>query len=195
MSVVGAGGSMVGGGSSVLPVDAIYRAMMDPEEFKRIADRANSIMDEAVRGAAAIRESAAIDLAQAKNDIAKAREEASGIIAEARATADEIAKSSQEAVAVALAELATTRETKAGLEAEIEKLTKTRADLKSVVDAAFEEREALVAERERLNAIEDQRLEAEKKECDRASAVAKSALEKAQQIVREIRASIEAWEK
>jgi chromosome segregation ATPase len=195
MSVVGAGGSMVGGGSSVLPVDAIYRAMMDPEEFKRIADRANSIMDEAVRGAAAIRESAAIDLAQAKNDIAKAREEASGIIAEARATADEIAKSSQEAVAVALAELAAARETKAGLEAEIEKLAKTRADLKSVVDAAFEEREALVAERERLNAIEDQRLEAEKQECDRASAVSKAALEKAQQIVREIRASIEAWEK
>jgi hypothetical protein len=195
MSVVGAGGSMVGGGSSVLPVDAIYRAMMDPEEFQRIADRANSIMDEAVRGAAAIRESAAIDLAQAKNDIAKAREEASGIIAEARATADEIAKSSQEAVAVALAELAVARSTKSGLDEEIEKLAKTRADLQAVVDAAFAEREALVAERERLNASEDQRLEAEKQECNRVSAVAKAALEKAQQIVREIRASIDAWEK
>lgn len=195
MSVVGAGGSMVGGGSSVLPVDAIYRAMMDPEEFKRIADRANSIMDEAVRGAAAIRESAAIDLAQAKSEIGLAHEEAKKIIADARASADEATRKATDAVAAALRELADARETKEALDAEISKLSDIRANLSGFIDAAFAEREEIVAERERLNAIEDQRLEAEKQECDRASAAASAALEKARQIVREIRSSIDVWEK
>lgn len=195
MSVVGAGGSMVGGGSSVLPVDAIYRAMMNPEEFKRIADQANSIMDEAVRGAAAIRESAAIDLAQAQNDISVAREEAKKIIVDARAAADEATRNATEAVAAALKDLAEARATKTGIDGEIASLSQTKADLSAIVDAAFAEREAVVADREWLNAIEDQRLEAEKQECYRASAAASAALEKARQIVREIRSSIDAWEK
>lgn len=105
MSIVGSDGSIVGGlAPASIPAEAVFRAMQNPEEFRKISEKAQAHVDEANRRAAAVMASAdkAVSDAQAElrdaisardlavSEIKEAKAESAKIIADAKAEGAEL---------------------------------------------------------------------------------------------------------
>jgi len=149
MSMAGSGGSMVGGVSAGgLSGDAILKAFADPEGLKAFAAKAQQMAADAETEATAIRERAKADASKAAADAEGMKAKAVEAIESAKKEAGSLVAAAQANVDALVLQAKTEATRLAGLKRDVKAMEAKAANLADVVQAAFDERERVVAARE-----------------------------------------------